>query len=85
VGAALGDLSDEELCRLWRSTFWDLKRPHSDGECLALVALRQGCLDELERRHPAALKKWLTSGARASSTPEKFLTPPSEPGDADAA
>jgi hypothetical protein len=76
VAHLLEDLSDAELCRLWRSTFWELKSPHSEGECLTLVFLRQCCLDQLEKRDPAALEGWLTSGARASSSPEKFLQPP---------
>jgi uncharacterized membrane protein YeaQ/YmgE (transglycosylase-associated protein family) len=55
------------------------------GALLTLVALRQCCLDELERRDPTALQDWLTSGARASSSPERFLKPPHDSGSADAA
>jgi hypothetical protein len=32
-------------------------------------------LDELERRDPAGVARWLDSGARAGGNPSKFLTP----------
>ncbi len=44
------------------------------------MTLRQGCLDELERRHPSALHAWLDSGARASEGPERFLASRERPG-----
>jgi hypothetical protein len=71
----LKGLDDRQLCRLWRESFWVLHNPASPGTLLCLVALREACLDELERRDAAALHAWLDSGARASSGPEKYLTP----------
>jgi hypothetical protein len=65
-------LEDGQLCRLWRWAFWELQQQSTAPEILDLVALRQACLDELERRNPSALYAWLASGARASGGPEKF-------------
>ena len=72
----LKGLDDWQLCRLWRETFWILREPASPVTVLRLVALREACLDELERRDAAALHAWLESGARASSGPEKYMAPP---------
>ncbi|WP_027862104.1 hypothetical protein [Marmoricola sp. URHB0036] len=72
----LKGLDDWQLCRLWRESFWILREPASPVTVLRLVALREACLDELERRDAAALHAWLESGARASSGPEKYLAPP---------
>jgi hypothetical protein len=74
--AALGALSDQQLCWLWRHTFWDLRDEETVDERLATVAVRQACLEELERRDPSAFAAWLSSGARASGGPERFLHPP---------
>ena len=76
----LQGLDDRQLCRLWRESFWVLRKPAPPGTVLCLVALREACLDELERRHAAALHAWLDSGARASSGPEKYLDHPPTPG-----
>jgi hypothetical protein len=65
-------LDDSELCRLWRGTFWELHTDAPQEAVLAMVALRQRCLDEMEQRNPAAVRAWLNSGARASGGPEKF-------------
>ncbi len=72
----LRGLDDLQLCRLWRESFWVLHRPAPTGTVLCLVALREACLDELERRDAAALHAWLDSGARASGGPEKYLAHP---------
>lgn len=77
-------LDDRQLCSLWRGTFWQLGGLHSAADVLAVVAVRQACLDELERRNPSALHAWLESGARASGGPERFW-PHRPTGDADAA
>jgi hypothetical protein len=85
VARLLAGLSPGELCILWRSTFWELKKQHTADECLTLVTLRQSCLDEIDRRDPSGLQAWLESGARASGGPERFLHPPHDPGTAHAA
>ncbi|CAN5591193.1 hypothetical protein BH10ACT10_BH10ACT10_07430 [soil metagenome] len=70
------DLDDRTLCRLWRQSFWELAGQSTPAGYLGVVAWRQCCLDEMERRDAHALQAWLESGARASSGPEKFLRHP---------
>jgi hypothetical protein len=72
----LQGLDDRQLCRLWRESFWLLRQPRAPGTVLCLVALREACLDELERRDACALRAWLDNGARASGGPEKYLSSP---------
>lgn len=74
LGPLVG-LDDRQLCRLWRESFWALVTPAPPHTLLCVVALREACLDELERRHAGALSAWLADGARASSGPEKYLRP----------
>ena len=69
----LRGLDDWQLCRLWRDSFWVMRESASPARVLRLVAVREACLDELERRDAVALHAWLDSGARASSGPEKYL------------
>ena len=69
----LQGLDDRQLCRLWRESFWVLRGAAPPGTVLCVVSLRGACLEELERREPAAVHAWLESGARASSGPEKYL------------
>lgn len=72
----LRGLDNRQLCRLWRDSFWLLRRRATTGTVLCVVAVREACLDELERRAPAAVHTWLDSGPRASDGPEKFLALP---------
>jgi hypothetical protein len=77
-------LDDRSLCIVWRESYWDLRDQTSCEALLRVVRLRQRCLDELERRDPAALRAWLEHGARASGGPEKYWRRPGA-GSADAA
>jgi hypothetical protein len=79
------DLDDHDLCCLWRHTFWVLTQQKDVHLALRMVAVRQACLDELERRNPAAVKSWFDSGARASGGPERFWERRPRAGDGDAA
>ena len=74
LGPLVG-LDDRQLCRLWRESFWALGSAAPTQTLLCVVALREACLDELERRHAAELGAWLANGARASGGPEKYLRP----------
>ena len=67
-------LTDEDLCLAWQSSILGLQHSRSVAARIRVVEARQACLDELERRHPKALHAWLESGARAASTPTKYLT-----------
>lgn len=72
--AAIEILSDHQLCKAWCASFAALDNATTMAARLELVALRQGYLDELERRHPSGLEAWLASGARAASSPTRFLS-----------
>ena len=82
---AVRRLADPELCLLWRQTFWQLTSRDTPDARLAIVLLRQACLDELARRNPAAVQAWIESGGRASGGPERFWVTGQSHGDADAA
>ncbi len=56
-------VSDEELCAAWRHSTVALELARNPGSRLELARLRQGYLDELERRNPTGFREWLASGA----------------------
>lgn len=70
---SLRRLTDVELCCLWRHSFWDLESATSADARARIVMYRQEILDELTRRNASAVAAWLASGARASSSPERFF------------
>lgn len=67
-------MSDGELCATWRRSFVRLQRARDAEVRLQVVRLRAECLEELERRHPRAVRAWLASGTRASGDPTPFIT-----------
>jgi hypothetical protein len=71
--ATVRGLDDEALCRAWRCSFVQLSATSLPTRRMEIVALRQLYLDELARRHPAAVQRWLASGARAASNPMPFV------------
>jgi hypothetical protein len=77
--AAVETLDDRGLCHGWRASFTCLATARSAAERTELVHLRQAYLDEMERRHPAGLRAWLESGARAASDPSRHLQVPRPP------
>jgi hypothetical protein len=67
-------LTDHDLCHAWCTSF-DVLQSTSNVEARArIVCLRQAYLDELDRRDPHGLHAWLTSGARATGNPDRYLT-----------
>ncbi|MGH3443898.1 MAG: hypothetical protein ACRDPB_00850 [Nocardioidaceae bacterium] len=66
-------LDDTELCTAWRSSFRALEAAQQPSVRADLVALRQACIDEMERRYPNGLRAWLESGARAAGNPTRYL------------
>ncbi|PZS38562.1 MAG: hypothetical protein DLM62_13095 [Pseudonocardiales bacterium] len=48
-----------------------------------IVAWRRACLDELCRRDPDGVRRWIATGARAGSDPTRFLTAATTPRRAD--
>ncbi len=85
ASVVVADLDDHELCALWRRTFWELQDHRTPDELHRMIAVRRECLDELERRNPAAMRAWLSSGAPASTGPERYWAPGAPEDDADAA
>lgn len=66
-------MSTPDLCLAWRRSYFALlAAPSGPGRC-AVVRLREGLLDELERRDRAGFARWLENGARAGSDPGRFL------------
>lgn len=68
-GGDLETWSDAELCRAWRRSVKDLG-PQSTADPLLVVSVRAALLDELARRHPAAVRRWLESGGHPSRSPQ---------------
>jgi hypothetical protein len=66
-------MSDGELCDAWCSSYVLLQSAAGPEQRARVAAARQAYLDELERRHPEGLRRWLTFGARAASNPAGFL------------
>jgi hypothetical protein len=71
---AVRTMSDIELCRAWRHTFWTLRESTTATDRLKIVEHRGLILDELESRHAEALHAWLESVDRACDSPRRFLT-----------
>lgn len=67
------DLTTPELVRAWRMSYNSLFSAESTAALSAVVAQRQEYLEELERRDPAGLRRWLASGARAAGDPTRYL------------
>jgi hypothetical protein len=72
--ATLNGMPDDALCLAWRHSFVALQGATTPRERAQLVLARQGYLDELTRRHPDGMTKWLASGPRAAGNPMPFLT-----------
>jgi hypothetical protein len=68
-------LTEADLCLAWASSFRALSKAASVAAYVTVAEARQACLDELERRDPEAFRRWLGSGARASSDPSRFVAP----------
>lgn len=66
-------LEDADLCLAWCSSYVALQRAETAESRMRLVLVRALYLDELERRNPAALAEWLSSGARAAAPPHAFV------------
>lgn len=71
----VSELSTPDLVMGWRASFASLNKAHTTASMSRVVARRQQYLDELERRDPDGLHRWLNSGARAASDPTEYLRP----------
>ena len=67
------DLSTPELVLMWRVSYTQLENARSHRARCRVVARRQACLDELERRDPTGFRRWLAAGPRAAGDPSRYL------------
>lgn len=75
VADLLAEMTTDQLCRAWRRSWLDvLDRVRDPSPWGQLAELRRGYLEELARRDPGGVARWLASGARAGGDPSKFLT-----------
>lgn len=59
LGAALRGTPSVALCQLWEQTGHDLRRTYLPSTLCAYAELRQAILDELTRRDPDGVQRWL--------------------------
>jgi hypothetical protein len=59
VEAALGRASTQLLCELWVQTGQELRRTYLPSTVCSYAGLRQAILDELTRREPDGVRRWL--------------------------
>jgi hypothetical protein len=69
----VGDLSLDELGREWQRTAAALAATTDPAARELLVRRRQEALDELERRDPAGVARWLSRGATVDGDPARHL------------
>lgn len=69
----VGDLSLDELGREWQRTAAALAAATDPAARELLVRRRQEALDELERRDPAGVARWLSRGATVDGDPARHL------------
>lgn len=67
------EMTTAELVRAWRASFNSLLRAQTTAATNEIVTRRAQYLDELERRDPDGIRRWLDSGARAASDPSRFI------------
>jgi hypothetical protein len=67
------ELSVGELCVAWRRSYGELQRVTDEETRQEITRRRRDCLDELERRDPVGFARWLASGARAGSDPQRYM------------
>jgi len=70
-GAALGlhpaiQRGTEQLCLDWQTSYAALQRAGSPSTRMRIIAARQRCLDELERRDPDGFSDWIASTAHTT-------------------
>jgi hypothetical protein len=76
------ELTANDLGRLWKISGRWLHRGLGDSDMMHLVTLRAACLDELERRDPEGLRRWLAAAHASTTEPTRFLAADPQPPDA---
>ncbi len=57
--SAIAGMPDEELYELWAQTSQDLRHKYLPASILSHAQLRELLLDEMTRRHPEVIDRWL--------------------------
>ena len=74
LAPGLRDLTDQQLCKRWRTSYQASQRQQSSAvKLVADVAERQMFLDELERRNSVGFAAWLAAGPEAAEDPLPYL------------
>lgn len=80
---AVTDLTVADLGRLWTVSGRWLGESLDDADTAHLVSVRADCLDELERRDPEALHRWLAASRSSATEPTRYMAdgehPPAAP------
>ena len=69
----LHDLGLDDLCQLWRRTYFEILDAVPPSDTAAVAHYRQCILDEIDRRNPGGLNRWLATRPRPSSNPLPYL------------
>lgn len=59
LDATLSRAPSGALCQLWEQTSTDLRRTYLPSTVCSYAELREAILDELSKRHPDGVRRWL--------------------------
>ena len=72
------------LCQVWRSSYFEILDAVPPSGTVTVAHYRQRILDEIDRRDPEGLRRWLATEPRPSGNPLPYLqsgrTAPDDPG-----
>jgi hypothetical protein len=71
--STLSNLSNAQLAREWHTSYTALAAARDPGSLERICALRKCQLDEIERRAPGGLQRWVESGAWVRGDSAPFL------------
>ena len=77
----LPSLDLDRLCAMWHRSYFQLLDAARTPGSSVVVEYRQRILDEIYRRDPRGVSRWLASGPRASASPLAFLRSTTSPTD----
>ena len=68
-----------DLCRLWTDTGTEIARATTPDRVARLLEVREAVLEELERRDPEGVRRWLDSAPPATASPLPYVREQHEP------
>lgn len=72
--ADLTDVDIAQLCRDWRRSHWLVRGAGDPAALERATRQREQLLDELFRRDPQGMQRWLDSGPNPSEGPDHYLS-----------